>query len=104
MNLTNWDADNWEITVAGEMFFVSAVFNWEKDSVDYQFNPSRGYAGQGRDLMAEVACDVLALEIFADDDSKAIELSKVAAIRKAILDTFRESEYGTRSPAWQKWA
>jgi len=103
MNITNWDADCWEISVSGKTFFVSAVFDWERSSVDYSFDPRRGYSGQGRDLVAEIPCDVLAVEIFPENDADTVEISLVNEIRNKILDLFKNSEAGTKNASWEKW-
>ena len=100
MNLTNWDAEGHEIKIDGKLFFVSAVFDWERDSVDYQFDAR---SGQGRDRIGMVACDVLALEIWGEDDALAIEIAHVKEISARILREFRNSEAGCRPVGWGAW-
>lgn len=92
-----------EIAIDGKTFFVSANFDWERDAVDYRFDPSRGYSGQGQDLLAEVAFAVLEIEIWGADVSDTISLSLVKQISEKTLDLFRNSEDGTRPLGWGAW-
>jgi hypothetical protein len=102
-NVKQWEADGFEIVVAGVAYFVNANFNWETDSVDYRFDPSRGYSGQGQDLIAEVPACVEEIEIFGAEETDAVPVSVRAELSARILEEFASSERGTRSPRWGRW-
>lgn len=92
-----WEADGFEIVIDGNVFFVNANFDWERDAIDYVFDPRRGYAGQGRDTLAEVAFAVSEIEIFGESDESPVSLSYVKQIRETVLTMFRESDAGVRN-------
>lgn len=104
MNLNKWEAQGFEITVDGKMFFVNADFKWDFQAVDHAFDPSRGFAGMGRDLLAEVPVSIVAIEIFGSDDAgESVPLALVKGIREAMLSEVRESDIGKRGERWTKW-
>lgn len=97
------DADGWEIEVNGKPFFVNANFSWERQSVDYDIDPRRGYSGQGRDRIADVSGDVEEIEIFGAEEETPVEIADVPAIREAIATAFRESDHGAKNFSWGSW-
>lgn len=105
MNSTKqWEADGYEIEINGQSFLVNADFKWERDSVDYQFDPRRGFSGQGRDTLADVAFEVDSLEIFGPVDmGEAVEISLVKTISEKILDIFRNSQKGCKNVGFGAW-
>lgn len=103
MNSNNWDADTHEIEAGGKIFFVSAVFDWERDSIDYQFDPLQGYSGAGRDRIALVACAVLKIEIWGENDGDAVEIALVKQISETLLAEFRDSGKGVQDARWGRW-
>lgn len=98
-----WEADGWEISVNGKDFFVYANFSWERESVDYRFDPSRGYAGQGQDRIADVAKEVEEIEIYGADDETPVAIADVPAVKEAVLTAFRDSEHGAKNFSWGAW-
>lgn len=98
-----WEADGMEISVNGREFFVYANFSWERESVDYRFDPTRGFSGQGQDRIADVAREVSEIEVFGADDSEAVLIADLPAEKEAVLTAFRESEHGAKNFSWGRW-
>lgn len=98
-----WDADGYEVEVDGKTYFVNANFEWDVESVDYQFDPRRGQGGQGRDLRAEVPQHVIEIEAFGEDDQPVTDPNLLKKIEDAVFDEFTNSDSGVRGHNWDKW-
>lgn len=99
--MKTWDADSFEITVNGKMFFVNAIFDWEWDAVDYEFDAR---AFQGRDTMARIPFAVSEIEIFGPDEmGECVELALVELIKETLISSFRETMAGTFESYKGQW-
>jgi hypothetical protein len=103
MKTKQWEADGFEIEIDGVVFFVNANFEWETDSVDYRFDPSRGYAGAGQDRIAEVPARVSEIEIFGADDADTVPIALRATLAARVLEEFAATENGVRNSRWGAW-
>ncbi len=103
MKTKQWDADGYEIEIAGKVYFVNANFTWERQSVDHRHDYSRGYSGQGQDLIADVPASVEEIEIWGEDDADAVPLAVRAELTARVWEEFASSERGTRNATWGAW-
>ena len=98
-----WDADGFDVEVDGKPYHAFANFEWQPESVDYQFDPRRGQGGQGRDLRAEVPQYVSEIEAYDENDQPVIDESLLKKIEDAVFDEFINSDYESRNPSWDRW-
>jgi hypothetical protein len=103
MKHTTWQADGYEIEVDGVSYYVNANFEWNRQSVDHRHDYSRGYSGQGQDLIADVPVAVEEIEIWGADEFDAVLVSVKKEIAEKVLDLFANSEQGTRNAEWGRW-
>lgn len=103
MKTKQWDADGYEIEVGGVCYYVNANFVWERQAVDHRHDYSRGYSGQGQDLLADVPASVEEIEIWGPEETDAVLISHRAEIQARVWEEFASSERGTRNASWGRW-
>lgn len=89
MNSNKFDFAD-EVTVEGRTLFVEAVFHWDIEAVDYEFRPEMGYAGAGRDTLANVPQAVEKIAVFDEENKPVTDAETVKAAGEAAMNYLRD--------------
>jgi len=99
-----WDVEDEEVTLNGQIYFVSAEFGWNEVSVDHEFDARRGYSGQGRDTLAEVPESVERVGAFDASERPVTDKAILDQLGELVLDKYVAGKsYSPRNQRPGQW-
>ena len=96
----SWEAEEYQITLEGQIYFVYANFRWEEESINYRYDPTKE---NGQDLVADIPVEVDEIEAFDVDGIPVSDPAVLEKLKDSVLDEFVNSDEGVRNKHWGQW-